>query len=161
MVKRLLALILGLVLLTAGCALEAAEQDVSLYDLSKQMLAADDTLPEMTTVNDSSETPETLFVYLSDLEYEKVEHFFLSYSTEGKADEIAIIAVKDPADAAAAQQSLERHIQSRQKLYDQYDPDQAVRVKEAQVFTQGQYAVLILCDKGQQVREAFEKAVGK
>ncbi len=152
--KRILALALGLLLLT-GCA--PAEAEVSMYDLEKAMLAADSSLPEMTSVNDSSENPASLFAYLSDLEYEKVEHFFLAYSTEGKADEIAVIAVKDAGDVDAARESLERHVESRQKLYDQYDPEEAVRVGNAQVFTRGRCAVLILCDETEAVRSAFEE----
>ena len=155
--KRIAALALLVALLLGGCARE--ETTVSMYDLEKQMLAADATLPEMNSVSGSSENPETLFAYLSDLEYQKVEQFFLAYSKEGKADEIAVILTRDEQDTEAARESLERHVQSRQKLYDQYDPDQAVRVKNALVFTRGRYAVLILCDGGNAVREAFEAAV--
>nr|MCR5784526.1 DUF4358 domain-containing protein [Eubacterium sp.] len=128
---------------------------VSMYDLSKAMLAADETLPDMTTVSSNDEDAENLFGYLSDLEYDKVDSFFLSYSSEGLADEIAVIAVKDAADVEEAKKTLDAQVENRLNTYTQYDPSQVDRVENAVVFTTGRYAVLIICDGDEAVKDAF------
>ena len=106
-------------------------------------------------VGDAADAKET-FSYVSDLPYDKVENFLLSYSTTGKADEIAVIAVKDPADVTKAADSLRAHVESRRKLFLQYGPAEAARVEKAQVFTKDQYAVLIICDDSPAVKTAFD-----
>ena len=104
---------------------------------------------------DAADAKET-FSYVSDLPYDKVENFLLCYSTTGKADEIAVIAVKDSADVTKAADSLRAHVESRRKLFLQYGPAEAARVEKAQVFTKDQYAVLIICDDSPTVKTAFD-----
>ena len=146
---------LTLMLSACGSNGSAAVPVVSMYELQKSMLAADSTLPEMSSVNGSAENAEESFAYLSKLPYEKVEAYFLAYSAYGKADEIAVIAVKDTADLTAAKKSLDASVEGRLELYKQYDPTQVSRVEEALVFTEGRYAVLIISDNADAVRTAF------
>ena len=129
---------------------------VSMYDLSRAMLAADDTLPEMSYVSSSDENAAELFSYLSDLDYTLVDSYFLSYSSKGLADEIAVIALKNSADAYAAKKTIDAHVQSRVAMYKQYDPSQTSRVEGAMVFTSGRYVVLIISDKQHEVKNAFD-----
>lgn len=79
-----------------------------------------------------------------------------SGTATGKADEIAVIAVKDSADVTKAADSLRAHVESRRKLFLQYGPAEAARVEKAQVFTKDQYAVLIICDDSPTVKTAFD-----
>ncbi len=103
---------------------------------------------------------EDLFTNISDLDYKKVDSFFVSYAKEGgKADEIAVIAVKDSADTEEAKKSLEAHKENRRKLLDQYEPEEVSRIKDGVIFTSGQYAVFIVSEKSDAVRKAFEEAV--
>ena len=129
---------------------------VSMYDLSRAMLAADDTLPEMSYVSSSDENASDLFSYLSNLDYTLVDSYFLSYSSKGLADEIAVIALKNAADADAAKKTIDAHVQSRVAMYKQYDPSQTSRVEGAMVFTSGRYVVLIISDKQHEVKNAFD-----
>ena len=129
---------------------------VSMYDLSRAMLAADDTLPEMSYVSSSDENAAELFSYLSDLDYTLVDSYFLSYSSKGLADEIAVIALKNSAYADAAKKTIDAHVQSRVAMYKQYDPSQTSRVEGAMVFTSGRYVVLIISDKQHEVKSAFD-----
>jgi len=129
-----------------------------MYDLQMAMLAADSTLPKMSSVNGSTENAEKLFSYLSDFPYEKVEDFFLAYSSEGKADEVAVIALKNAADAAEAKQTLKKHTENRIKLYQQYEPSQVERVQKALIFTSGKYVGLIICNNSPAVKATFDKA---
>ncbi|MEA4832938.1 hypothetical protein SDC9_97310 [bioreactor metagenome] len=134
---------------------------VSLYDLQKTMLAADSLLPEMSSVNGSAEDASEMFTYLSNMPYNKVENYFLAYSSEGKADEIAVITVKNSADIEEAKKSLDEHVKNRIKLYEQYDPTQLERVNKALIFTSGKFAVLIISDNAAAVRNSFKEFISK
>lgn len=142
-----------------GADEKAGQQTVSMYDLREAMLAADPGLPEMISVSDADDAPQELFSYLSEMDYEKVEHFFLSYSSEGKADEIAVIAVKDPADADEAEKSLQEHLKSRMKLLREYEPQEVGRIGKGQIYTRNQYAVLIVSDNSDNIKSEFNKYI--
>ncbi len=152
---RMTALLAALsILALAACGAKPAPT-VSMHDLRENMLSAAPSLPEMKTVSDESADAEALFAYLSDMDYGKVERFFLAYSATGLADEIAVIAVRDPGDAEAALASLSAHLESRAQLYTQYAPAQVPRVENAELFVRDQYAVLIVCDDPGAVKDAF------
>ena len=151
-------MLLVLALLVCGCG-SKTEKTVSMYDLRTAMEAADSSLPEMLNASDNDKEAEDLFTNISDLDYSKVDSYFVSYSKEGKADEIAVIAVRDPADVDAAKKSLEAHKEDRYQLLNQYEPEEVKRIEDGIVFSSGQYAVLIICDEKDSVRKAFEDAI--
>lgn len=162
--KRLLCLALALILLLAGCAgpgntpeTEAtASPMVSLYDLRKAMLEAQPDLPDMTAVSSSDENAGELFAYLSELEYEKVEGYFLAYASDGKsANEFAVICLKDPADLPALETTLKAHVQGRVNLYKTYAPELVEQASAAEIVTEGRYAALIMCEDRAAVKAAF------
>lgn len=144
-----------------GCGAGKSQDTVSMYDLNQTMEAADQSLPDMLYASSADDNAEEQFVHISDMDYSKVDSYFVSYSKEGKADEITVIAVKDPADVTEAKESLERHRQSRIKLLNQYEPREVKRMEDGVIYTQGQYAVLLICDHSDAVRRAFEDFVKK
>ncbi len=161
--KKILPVMLVLSMLFGGCANNKSTADgsgISMYDLCQTMEAADSSLPEMLYASSSEENARDLFVNISDLDYSKVDSFFVSYAKEGgKADEIAVIAVKNVNDTEEAKKSLEAHKESRHKLLDQYEPEEVSRIDDGVIFTSGQYAVLIISENSGAVRKAFEKAI--
>lgn len=154
-----LAALLALSLCACGGESQSGGAQVNMSQLQQAMLAADPSLQQMTSVTSEAADGETLFAYVSALPYDKVESFLLSYSSAGKADELAVIAVKDSKDVEEAAQSLRDHVQQRLQLFRQYGPDQAARVEQAQVFTKDNCAVLIIADQSQAVREALEQTL--
>lgn len=162
--KRSICLLLALLLLCAGCAKTGnqteTEQEaapmVSLYDLRKAMLEAQPGLPDMTAVSSSDENAAELFAYLSELDYEKVEGYFLAYASDGKtANEFAVVCLKDAGDLPALETSLRSHIQSRVSLYKSYAPELVKQASDAELVTEGRYMALIMCEDRAAVREAF------
>ena len=114
--KKIISVMLALVvLLQCGCGGTKTSDTVSMYDLRQTMEAADKSLPEMLNASSADENAADQFAYISDLDYGKVDSFFLSYAKEGTADEIAVVAVKDENDIDEAKQSLETHSMSRRK----------------------------------------------
>jgi hypothetical protein len=115
----------------------------------------------MTSLSTNDENAESLFTdYIADMDYGKIDDFFVSYATEGgKADEIIVIAVRDTNDLDEAKQALTDHQESRRKLLQQYEPEQVRRIEKGLIFTEKQYAVLIICDNQDGVRKAFEDEI--
>ena len=158
--KKIISVMLALVvLLQCGCGGTKTSDTVSMYDLRQTMEAADKSLPEMLNASSADENAADQFAYISDLDYGKVDSFFLSYAKEGTADEIAVVAVKDVNDIDEAKQSLETHRQNRRKLLDQYEPEEVKRIDDGLVFAKDQYAVMIICDDASAIKAAFEKAI--
>ena len=155
--KKAICALLGLLLLFSGCA-RTPEATVSMYDLSRAMLEAMHTEESMRYVSAADNGAEEKFARVSNLDYGKTDNFFLLYAENGagNADEIAVISVKNTNDAAAAEASLLEHIESRVSLYATYDPTQVPKLNSALVFTEGRYAVLIVCDDTAAVKAAFD-----
>lgn len=168
--KRILLFALAVALLLAGCGkrpetsseprqtteTETPVPMVSMYDLRVAMLAAQPDLPEMMSVSSSDENADGLFAYLSDLDYEKAEGFFLSYSADGKtANEIAVVCLKDEADMSALKTSLQAHVQGRVDLYKTYGPEQVEQASAAELVSQGRYMALVMCADRAAVKAAF------
>ena len=148
-----LLLVLTMLVMCVGCgAKKNTSGSVSMYDLRTAMEAADPDLPE--------KDAEDKFSNISDMDYKKVDSYFVSYSSDGhKADEIVVIAMKDKADADEAKESLTKHQQDRYNLLQSYEPKQVSRIQDGLVFTKGQYAVLIITSHNDDVRKAFEDTI--
>ena len=154
--KRIAAFILALALCFSLCAC-ADDKEISIYDLQKAMLSADGQLPEMLTVSFSDSDAEKKFAYLSDMDYSKVEGYFLAYSADGTAYEIAVICLENSDDEAEAKASLQSHLQDRVNLYKTYEPAQASRAEDALIISQGRCTALIMCDNPEAVKAAFQE----
>ena len=173
LMKNLYALLLAALLVLGLCACggrtasqettvpptqttETPAEQLSMYDLSRAMLGAA-AFREMSYVSSVDESAAADFAYLSDLDYEKVDQYFLAYAANGagNADEIAVIRVKDSADLPAAEASLKAHLKQRASLYATYDPTQSEKVEDGLVFTSGAFAVLLISDDNDAVKAAF------
>ena len=156
-----LLLVLTMLVMCVGCgAKKNTSGAVSMYDLRTAMEAADPDLPEMLNASSAEKDAEDKFSNISDMDYKKVDCYFVSYSSDGhKADEIVVIAVKDKADVDEAKESLTKHQQDRYNLLQSYEPKQVSRIQDGLVFTKGQYAVLIITSHNDDVRKAFEDTI--
>lgn len=145
-----------------GCGAKKASPTVSMFDLSQRMLEAHGGADEMAYASSSDSNASELLSHVSSIDPGKVEAFFISYAKDGKgnADEIVVIAVKDANDAGEAASTLQEHVESRIALYGTYDPEQVPMLEAADVFTSGQYAVLIVSKNADAVRRAFDEFIG-
>lgn len=162
---RVVSVLLVLVLLVAaGCGSSKGgeeQKSISMYDLNKAMMAAA-SFPEMRNASDTDKDAQDSFSYLSEMDYEKIQHFFLSYaSTDGDTEEVAVIQVKDEQDLEEAVKSLEDHLESRIKLFGQYEPKKVQELKEGEVFSDGLYAVLIVHKDKDKIKAEFKKATAQ
>ena len=139
----------------AACG-KTQKNEISMYDMSRAMLGAA-VFSEMSYVSSADDNAQDLFGYLSDFDYSKVDSFFLAYATNGKgnADEVAVVRLKDTSDVQNAVSSLQKHLEKRVSLYKTYDPTQSEKVSKGQIFSKGDFAVLIVSDDNTAVKDAF------
>ena len=158
--KRMICAALCALTLLAAVSCGAETRNISMYDLSREMLAAAD-FEDMSYASSSDDAPEDLLANVSDLDYGKVLSFFIAYASNGmgNADEIVVIAVKDPADAAEAQKTLDDHLAHRKSVYATYDPTQSDKLNDGTVFTKDNLAVLIVSPDNAAVKAAFESFI--
>ena len=159
--KRIIVLLTAVLLALTLCACSSTpKSDVSMFDLSRAMLSAVE-FGEMSYVSSADSNAKDLFAYLSDMDYSKVEQFFLSYAKDGKgnADEIAVVQVKNKKDLDEAVKTLNAHLQKRINLYRTYDPTQSAKIEKGEVFTESGLAILIVSDNNAAVKSAFLSAL--
>lgn len=163
MKRRALILTAVLGLLAAvlcACRGQESGQVADPIALGESMMERAGGLPAMSVVTSAGERGEELFPYLSDLDYGKTDGYYFAYAEAGTAEEIAVIRLKDEADAAEAKASLERHVEKRLGIFRAYDPEQALLVEDAQVLTAGNLVALVICPDGDAVCEAFRQGSG-
>lgn len=154
----LLLLCLGLGLLSA-CAGRGQGAGPDPANLGPTLRQAAGTLPEMDTITSGDDRGQELFPYLSDLDYGKVDGYYFAYAKAGTAQEIAVIRLRDPADAQEAKASLERHVQGRLGVFRVYDPAQAAQVEDARILVSGSLVALVICQDPAPVEQAFRAAL--
>ncbi len=150
-----LLLVLTMLVMCVGCgAKKNTSGSVSMYDLRTAMEAADPDLPEMLNASSTEKDAEDKFSNISDMDYKKVDSYFVSYSSDGhKADEIVVIAMKDKADADEAKESLTKHQQDRYNLLQSYEPKQVSRIRMGWFLRKGSMqsllsqAIMMMCGK--------------
>ena len=145
------------VLLFSGCMKNNKNADVDLESLREQLICAS-ALPEMLSVNSSSADAENNLTSISDIEYDKVDEYFIDYSSTGSAYEIAVIKLKSEDDVQQLESDLQEHVENRVKQYKYYMPDQVENAENAVVATSGKYVCLIMCDDTFALKSVFEKA---
>ena len=161
MKKRLFALLAAV--MTVLCCLTACGGSSSkvieyadMKALAEKMVAADSSFPDMLIATDADENAQANFASVSQMDYTRVAHYLIAYSSEGKADEIVVIAMKDKNEVLAAKTALDTHMMTRKNMYRTYDPSQEPRVAAAEIFMKGYYAVMIVSDHADAVAAAFD-----
>ena len=149
--------ILTAALVFSSCTSAGDSPQISMYDLRNAMIQGVE-FGDMTYVSSSDGDAEKSFGYLSDMDYSKIESFFMYYASDGakSADEIAVITVKDGEDPAEALSSLKDHLEYRKSLYRNYGADQLPKLERAVTVSRGNCAALIVCDDNPAVRAGFE-----
>ncbi len=112
-------------------------------------------LPEMSTFTSTDENAQDSFTFLCDLDYEKVEDFIITYSSEAAADEIFIIHVKDKADMVAAKTALDNRIETRKTAFNTYMPSEVSKIENAKIVQSGRYIALVICKQPQSTSDKF------
>ena len=155
--KRIICVICALAMCLSVCACGEKTQKIDMYELQKSMVSADKSLPEMKISGSWDENAEKAFSYISDMEYNKINGFFLAYAADGMAYELAVVQLKDKSDAGEMEDSLNEHVQTRVRMYKTYEPEQVQRAENAVVKTVGDCVLLIMSDSPENAETAFKE----
>ena len=99
--KSILVLLMIFVIGIVGCGNNAKKSnDIDVDALQKKLMEADTTLPSMKQISSKDKEGELKFTALSDIDYSLVDSYAYAYAKDGTAEEIAVIVLKDEADAA-------------------------------------------------------------
>lgn len=157
--KRAACFMLAALTLAAcfGCAgpAEPDGPDLDPEVMVQAMMEVDTTLPEMVSRSSKDEDAKDNFFYLSDMDYKKVDAYFYVYADAGTAEELAVVKLKDSADAAALMDSLHDHLKARQGTFEEYAPEQAPLTESAVITREGRYVVLIVSKKNGLAQNTF------
>lgn len=159
-IKQAACLALAALALAAcfGCtgAAQPAGPDLDPAEMVRAMMEADTTLPEMATRSSTDADAKDSFFYLSDMDYKKVDAYFYAYADAGTAEEMAVVKLKNGADAAALMDSLHDHVAARQGTFEEYDPEQVPLTQDAVITREGRYVVLIVSKKNGLAQNVFQ-----
>lgn len=161
MKKRIVLIIAALAALVMVASCGAATEKISMYDLNKAM-TAEVSLSDMRYVSSADDNAEDLFAQVSNMDYGKVNAFFVNcpVNSKGNADELVVIQVKNKSDLAEAKASLDAHLEKRKALYATYDKSQLDKLSRGRVVTKGSAAALIVSDDADKIEKAFYDFVG-
>jgi len=137
------ALALSLCLL-CSCAPPTSSASPDPITVVNAVTEAAENLPEMTILTSQDERGEELFPYLSDLDYGKINGYYFAYAAAGTAEEIAVIRLANQDDVDEAMASLQRHVQHRVGMFENYSPEQVPTAKAAQILSHGSLVALII-----------------
>lgn len=144
---------------TIGCGGKEAAREETTADmqaLRESMLAADTTLPEMKVATSDDDQAELNFTTFSDFSYERVQSYFYAYAADGGTQEVAVVQLKDTADAAALMNSMQAHLEDRKGALTAYAPDQLSLVDHAVIKQKGSLVAMIISEKSGLIQQAFE-----
>lgn len=149
------------VLLTAVTLVGCSGGNASSVDEQKlfsDMVAADTSLPEMTTVTSKDKDGELNFSTLCDFDYADVKGYAYAYASEGTPEEIAVVAVKDASDAAPLMTSIKEHIELRRGVMQEYSPEDVAMVDNYVLTYNGNLVTLIISSQSGLVQKVFASA---
>lgn len=148
-----LLLVLCMVMMLGACG--SSSDKVDIKELKTQMLDRAGSLPQMQEINSDQKDGEDNFFNFADLDYDLVESYYFCYSATGTADEIGVIVLKDEESIVEAKKAVEAHLDSRQRLFREYQPEEESRANNAAVITRGRTVAFIMCDNATGVKKVF------
>lgn len=154
--KSVIVLLMIFVVGVVGCGSNTKKSNIDVDALQKKLMEADTTLPSMKQISSKDKEGELKFTALSDVDYSLIDSYAYAYAKDGTAEEIAVIVLKDEADAAELMESLHTHLENRKGTMQAYAPEQVSMVENAVVTYHGACVTLIVSEKCGVVQQAFD-----
>lgn len=127
----------------------------SVKEILNDLVAQNSLTSINTTYSYGDETYTTYFEYLYDRSMDTVTDGVIGFSADsGLADEISILCAKSEDDVSDLKQALEDRIEMRIRDFNGYKPAEVTKLGKAEVFVNGNYVFLIICDNADDIKNA-------
>lgn len=128
---------------------ESVSQPVDLKSAAEKLQSKNEELNKTVMYSDSAF--EMNCMNLFDCEYSDLSEGFIIYNSGGgKADEISVISRRD-GDTSKNEKLLKARSERRYKDFDGYVPDELPKIKDAKIFSVGNYSVLIIAENASEL----------
>lgn len=173
MKKRLFMIFASIILSVGicGCANKSEDNEKEAQSTQQQKtkdmvadISSKLTVPEMIgngSKDDVSkdQTPEDVFTYLCDIDYDKIDEFYISYASDSTAEEVFLIRLKDKSDVDMAKEELQARVERRKYQFQVYKPEEVSKFDDAKVESKGNYVLLIINSNPDAGISEFKKIV--
>lgn len=159
--KRITAMLLAVACLLSLCACGGDKTaDVSAKDLVAATMNSvkPDNADTLAGSDDQAFTNKFWFYY--GVEVDKVSDYAIAYSSEAKSDEISVLKAASGTDVKTLVKALEVRRDMQVQTFERYSPESVELLKNAEIFSKGDYAVMIVAANAADIRAKLEALLG-
>ena len=168
--KKITALLLAVLCMLSVCACNNdgdKTADVSAKDLIAATLNSEKPENADTLCGSDDQSLKNKFYYFYGIETSAVRDYAIVYSSAAKSDEISVLVAAKGTDMKTLTNALEGRREMQRQTFELYSPESVEMLKNAVIFTQGDYAVMIVAKDPTAIESRIKellkdaKAVGK
>ena len=144
--KRITALLLAVLCMLSVCACNNGSKaaDVSAKDLIAATMNSAKPESADTLYGSDDQSFKNRFYYYYGIETDAVRDYAIAYSSAAKSDEISVLVAAKGTDMKTLTDALEGRREMQRQTFELYSPESVEMLKNAVIFTQGDYAVMIV-----------------
>lgn len=144
--KRITALLLAVLCMLSVCACNNGSKaaDVSAKDLIAATMNSAKPESADTLCGSDDQSFKNRFYYYYGIETDAVRDYAIAYSSAAKSDEISVLVAAKGTDMKTLTDALEGRREMQRQTFELYSPESVEMLKNAVIFTQGDYAVMIV-----------------
>ena len=145
--KKITALLLAVLCMLSVCACNndgGKTTDVSAKDLIAATLNSAKPENADTLCGSDDQSLKNKFYYFYGIETSAVRDYAIVYSSAAKSDEISVLVAAKGTDMKTLTDALEGRREMQRQTFELYSPESVEMLKNAVIFTQGDYAVMIV-----------------
>ena len=145
--KRITALLLAVLCMFSVCACNNGGDktaDVSAKDLIAATMNSAKPENADTLLGSDDQSFTNKFYYFYGIETSVVRDYAIVYSSAAKSDEISVLVAAKGTDMKTLTDALESRRDMQRQTFELYSPESVEMLKNAVIFTQGDYAVMIV-----------------
>ena len=145
--KRITALLLAVLCMFSVCACNNGGDktaDVSAKDLIAATMNSAKPENADTLLGSDDQSFTNKFYYFYGIETSAVRDYAIVYSSAAKSDEISVLVAAKGTDMKTLTDALESRRDMQRQTFELYSPESVEMLKNAVIFTQGDYAVMIV-----------------
>lgn len=155
--KRFLSVMLALSIgmgLLAGCSGEVAiSENISAAEVGEK-------IQQTVNLQDMKQGDLEKLQKLYQIEAGKVEDFILyTASSNVKADELAVIKVKDASETESVKEKIQQRIETQTVKFKDYRPEEYFLIEKHVLKTKGRFILFAVSQEADQIESVFDEAL--